>query len=109
MTVCGRSATGMRVVFVCFFILFLDGGHSFLGGVVQVFCGRDGQAALGQNPFGLVDVGPWQTQENAVITRDDKGDKNWPNKAEPRSAICTDVKPHCVKDKDFLWRNPCSS
>lgn len=37
--------------------LFLDGGHGFLGSVVQVLCRCDGQAALGQNPLGLMDVG----------------------------------------------------
>lgn len=38
--------------------LFLDGGHCFPGSVIQVFCCCDGQAALRQNPLGLVDVGP---------------------------------------------------
>ena len=56
---------------VCFYagsFLFLDGGHCFLGGVIQVLRRCDGQAALSQNPLGLVDVGPWQTQEDTVTT-----------------------------------------
>lgn len=63
--------------------LFLDGGHGFHGGVIQIFCCCDGQAALGQNPLGLMDVGPWQTQENTVTTGNNTNDKNWPNKVEP--------------------------
>lgn len=57
--------------------LFLDGGHGFLGGVVQVVRCRDGQAALAQNPLGLVDVGPWQTRgkKNTVTTGNDQNDK----------------------------------
>lgn len=42
-------------------LLFLDGGDRLLGGVVQVFRRCDGQAALRQNPLGLLDVGPWRT------------------------------------------------
>lgn len=34
-----------------------DGGHGFDGGVVQVLRRRDGQAALAQDPLGLVHVG----------------------------------------------------
>lgn len=37
---------------------FLDGGHGLDGGVVQVLRRRDGQAALAQDPLGLVHVGP---------------------------------------------------
>lgn len=39
--------------------LFLDGSHGFDGGVVQVLRCCDGQAALVQDPLGLVNVGPW--------------------------------------------------
>lgn len=52
--------------------LFLDGCHRFLGGIIQVICCQDGQATLGQNPFSLVDVGPWK--------RAKKGKKSPPKK-----------------------------
>lgn len=47
----GRTAAGHGVSLP-------DGGHSFDGGVVQVLGRRDGQAALAQDPLGLVHVGP---------------------------------------------------
>lgn len=56
--------------------LFPDGGHCFLGGVIQVLCWCDWQAALSQNPLGLVDVGPWKTQEDSVTAGDNNTDRD---------------------------------
>lgn len=44
-------------------LLLLNGGHGFHGGVVQVLRCCDGQAALRQDPLGLVHVGSWQRRE----------------------------------------------
>lgn len=74
---------GLQLGYIESFLL-LDGGHCFLGGVIQVVCGGDGQAALGQNPLGLVHVGSQQTQENTVTAGSDKNDKKKGlNKVEP--------------------------
>lgn len=44
-------------------LLLLNGGHGLHGGVVQVLRCGDGQAALRQDPLGLVHVGSWQRGE----------------------------------------------
>lgn len=67
--------------------LFLDGCHRFLGGIIQVICCQDGQAALGQNPFSLVDVGPWKgakkREEKQCYNRRQPTLQKWLNKGEP--------------------------
>lgn len=60
--------------------LLLNGGHCFHGGVIQVFRCCDWQAALVQNPFGLVDIGSWQKQGNTITAT--LSVKNWPNEVE---------------------------
>lgn len=47
-------------------LLLLNGGHGFHGGVVQVLRCGDGQAALRQDPLGLVYVGSWQTRRKRL-------------------------------------------
>lgn len=45
-------------------LLLLNGGHRFRCGVVQVLRRCDGQAAVRQDPLGLVHVGSWQGEES---------------------------------------------
>lgn len=60
--------------------LFPDGGHCLLGSIFQVLRCRDGQAALSEDPLGLVHVGPWNTQDDTVQV---KMTKKGLNKVEP--------------------------
>lgn len=55
-----RSETGL---------LLLDGGDRFRGCVVQVLRCCDGQAALRQDPLGLVHIGSWQEKETVTAAR----------------------------------------
>lgn len=55
-----RSETGL---------LLLDGGDRFRGCVVQVLRCCDGQAALRQDPLGLVHIGSWQEKKTVTAAR----------------------------------------
>lgn len=90
--------------------LFVDGRHDFLGGVVQVLCRGDGQAALTQDPLGLVDVGPWEAGK--------KKNRRLQATTTVTTTTTTRLNPMChlhgcrnqrwVKDDEFHRRNQCT-